>query len=196
MGGWWWVVVACEIILSSPGTGCRGTLYFPFPFSHFHFPIPISHPQSPGPGPVPVAWQFWHNEYKSQNFLKCTYFLTFIIPLCHIHDVGDFLSPTKQVFELSIEVNHCLLEEWDAGYGGLVSYEHTRSHLITVHPPALAKDTGRKIKKSKKIQEVITILCYLVNSPLSLLVEAWGLTLQHRPRKSVRDIAESWISLG
>ena len=66
--GWWWWVVACEIILSSPGTG--GTFYFPFPFSHFPFPIPIpnsqfpipipiSSPQSPipgpGPGPVPVA---------------------------------------------------------------------------------------------------------------------------------------------
>ena len=29
---WWWV--ACEIILSSPGTGGRGTLYFPFPVSN------------------------------------------------------------------------------------------------------------------------------------------------------------------
>ena len=34
MGGWWWWVVACEIIMSSPGT------LFPFPI------------------PVPVAWQY------------------------------------------------------------------------------------------------------------------------------------------
>ncbi len=72
--GGWWVVVACEIILSSPGTG--GTLYFPFshfpifpflfpipnsqfPIPNSQFPIPNSQFQSPipgpGPGPVPVA---------------------------------------------------------------------------------------------------------------------------------------------
>ena len=61
VGWWWWV--ACEIILSSPGTG--GTLYF---YSHFPFPIPISNtipipiPPSPSPSPfpipVPVAWQY------------------------------------------------------------------------------------------------------------------------------------------
>ena len=49
---WGWVV-ACEIILSSPGTRNRGTLYFPIPFSHFHFPIPNSPSQSPVPNPRP-----------------------------------------------------------------------------------------------------------------------------------------------
>ena len=38
--------MALGIILSSPGTGGRGTLYFPFPFSHSQFPIPIPSPQS------------------------------------------------------------------------------------------------------------------------------------------------------
>jgi len=42
--GWW--VVAHEIILSSPGTGGRGTLYF---HSHFPFPSPI-----PIPIPIPI----------------------------------------------------------------------------------------------------------------------------------------------
>ena len=37
----------------------------------------------------------------------------------------------------------CLLEEWDAGYGGLVSDEHPRGDLVTVHPPPLAKDAGK-----------------------------------------------------
>ena len=27
------------------------------------------------------------------------FFLTFILTLCHIHDVGDFLSPRKQGFK-------------------------------------------------------------------------------------------------
>ena len=34
----------------------------------------------------------------SLNFVEM-FFLTFIIPLRHIHDVGDFLSPRKQVFK-------------------------------------------------------------------------------------------------
>ena len=47
---WWWVGgLACEIILSSSGTGCRGYSLFPFPF-----PIPISHSHFPIPSPVPV----------------------------------------------------------------------------------------------------------------------------------------------
>ncbi len=48
VGGWWWWVVAPGIILSSPGTGCRETLYFHFPISNSQFPIPIpiSSPQS------------------------------------------------------------------------------------------------------------------------------------------------------
>ena len=43
----------------------------------------------------------------------------------------------------------CLLEEWDAGYGGLVSDEHTRGHLVTVHTPPLAKDAEDENKQVK-----------------------------------------------
>ena len=85
------------------------------------------------------------------------FFLTFIIPLCDIHDVGDFLSPRKQTDV--INQNCCLmfiLEEWDAGYGSLVPYKHPWGHLVTVHTPPLAKDAETreknkpiKIKRSK-----------------------------------------------
>ncbi len=63
--GGWWVVVACEIILSSPGTGGRGTLYFPFLFSHSHFPFPI--PNSHFPFPIPQSQAQSQAQAQSQS---------------------------------------------------------------------------------------------------------------------------------
>ena len=61
------VVVAPGIILSSPGTGNRGTLYFPFPFSHFHFPIPISHSKFPIPIPIPSSQSQAQAQSQAQS---------------------------------------------------------------------------------------------------------------------------------
>ena len=61
VGGWWWV--APGIILSSPGTGGRGTLYFPFPFSHSQFP-------SPSPVPIPSPQSQAQAQSQSQSLDK------------------------------------------------------------------------------------------------------------------------------
>ena len=58
--------MACEIILSSPGTGNRGTLYFlfsHFPFSHSPFPIPYS--------PIPVPNPSTQSQAQSQSLDNC-----------------------------------------------------------------------------------------------------------------------------
>ena len=98
------------------------------------------------------------------------FFLTFIIPLRHIHDVGDILSPRREVLSKILRLTFCILEEWDAGYGGLVSNEHPWDDLVTVHAPPLAKDAEDREKNNPVGEE--RNMCHLVNNLLSLLEEA------------------------